>query len=73
MKSLSLFLLITVTLLSVTACRSPHYKMQLRDGREVLAITPPEFQTKTGYYRFRNLNGKDSLLMREEVLLIEQL
>ena len=59
-------------LLTLTACRGPHYKIQLRDGREIISATKPDFQTKTGYYRYVNIQGKDALVLREEVLLIEE-
>jgi len=48
------------------------WKIQVKDGHEYLAKSKPQFQSKTGYYRFQNLQGKDSLLRADEVLLIEQ-
>jgi hypothetical protein len=65
-------LILLSLLLILPACRGPHYKIQLRDGREIIAVSQPEFQTKTGYYRYVNIQGKDALVLREEVLLIEE-
>jgi len=49
------------------------YRIQLKNGSEYSATSEPEFQSKTGYYRYRNLYGKDALLRAEEVLHIERL
>jgi hypothetical protein len=70
----SLRLLLALSFLTlVTSCRGPSYRIQLRDGREITATTQPSFQSKTGYYRYRNTVGKDALLLREEVLMIEEI
>lgn len=49
------------------------YRIQLKNGSEYSATSEPEYQRKTGYYRYRNLYGKDALLRAEEVLHIERL
>lgn len=57
----------------LTGCGSaPLWKIQLKDGREFLSRTRPELQRKTGYYRYKNLQGRDALLQAEEVLMVEQ-
>ncbi len=58
-------------LLAACGTSSP-WKIQLKDGHEYLAKSKPEYQPKTGYYRYRNLQGKDALLRADEVLLVEQ-
>ncbi len=58
--------------LLLSGCGSTLWKIQLKDGHEYLSKSKPEFQAKTGYYRYRNLQGKDALLRADEVLLIEQ-
>ncbi len=58
--------------LSLVSCSSSHYKVTLRDGREFMAASRPEFSPKTGYYRFRNLSNKDALIRADEVLLITE-
>jgi hypothetical protein len=73
MKSFLILFWVGLSLLGLISCSSPYYKIQLRDGREITAHSAPEFQAKTGYYRYRNDRGKDALLLREEVLLIEQM
>ena len=48
------------------------WKIQLKDGREFLSKTKPELQAKTGYYRYKNIQGRDALLQAQEVLMVEQ-
>ncbi len=50
-----------------------NYRIQLKNGSEYSATSEPEYQRKTGYYRYKNLYGKDALLRAEEVLHIERL
>ena len=60
--------LASATLLLIS-CRSTH-KIVLKDGREIIAANTPRYVEKTGYYRYRALNGKDALVQRDEVLQI---
>lgn len=57
----------------LAACQAPHYKITLRDGREFMTASKPEFSPKTGYYKFRGLNGKDSLIRADEILMMNEL
>jgi len=57
----------------LTACGSTHYKITLKDGSEYMAASEPEYNRKTGYYKFRSLSDKDSLIRADEVLLINEL
>ena len=66
-------LIITVALASLlVSCSSPHYRITLKDGRTFNSEGEPELQTKTGYYRYMNLEGRDALIRADEVLMIEQ-
>jgi hypothetical protein len=59
-------------LLWLVACNSPHYKITLRDGREFMTTSKPEFSAKTGYYKFRSPNGKDALIRADEILMMNE-
>jgi Bacterial protein of unknown function (DUF903) len=65
--------LLSILILAFTSC-SQHqlWKIQLKDGRELLAVTEPAYQGKTGYYRYENQMGRDALVQGREVLLIER-
>lgn len=54
-------------------CSTTHYKITLRDGREFMTASRPEFNTKTGYYKFRGLNDKDALIRSDEILMMNEL
>lgn len=58
--------------LLLTSCGSPTYRISLKDGRQFLSDGKPEFQQKTGYYQYQNLQGRDALVRADEVLMIEQ-
>jgi hypothetical protein len=59
--------------LLLAGCSSTHYKVTLRDGREFMTSSEPKFSPKTGYYKFRGLNGKDSLIRADEILKMDEL
>lgn len=60
-------------ILTLPACSTgPTYKITLKDGREYLCQGTPEFQKKTGYYRYRTLQDRDAMLRADEVLAIEE-
>ena len=67
----------TLSIVSLTSllasCQSTgSYKITLKDGRQYLCKGRPQFQGKTGYYRYRTFQDRDSLLRADEVLMIEE-
>ncbi len=57
----------------LASCQSTgSYKITLKDGRQYLCKGRPQFQGKTGYYRYRTFQDRDSLLRADEVLMIEE-
>lgn len=58
----------------LASCGSPSgsYKITLKDGRQYLCKGRPEYQGKTGYYRYRTHQDRVSLLRADEVLMIEE-
>lgn len=64
---------LTALALSASGCKSTDsYKITLKDGRQYICVGPPEYQGKTGYYRFRTVQDRLSLLRADEVLMIEE-
>jgi hypothetical protein len=59
--------------LILTTCGGTHYKITLKDGREFMSASRPEFNQKTGYYKFRGLNDKDALIRADEILMMNEL
>jgi major membrane immunogen (membrane-anchored lipoprotein) len=66
-------LAICLAALLLTTCGSTHYKITLKDGREFMTASKPEFNEKTGYYKFRGLNEKDALIRADEILMMNEL
>lgn len=57
----------------LAACQAPiSYKITLKDGREYLSNGQPQYQRKTGYYRYKTFQKRDALLRADEVLMIEE-
>lgn len=56
-----------------SSCSSNHYKVTLRDGSEFMTASKPEFNKKTGYYKFRALNDKDALIRSDEIVMMQEL
>lgn len=73
MMQIRLLLPAACAALLLASCSSKHYKITLRDGREFMTSTKPEFSAKTGYYKFRGLNEKDSLIRADEILMMNEL
>ncbi|HEY1084347.1 MAG TPA: YgdI/YgdR family lipoprotein [Prosthecobacter sp.] len=64
---------IVVLAFLLAGCQSSgSYKITLKDGRQYLCRGRPEFETKTGYYRYRTFQDRLSLLRADEVLMIEE-
>ena len=66
------FLLAAVCLCLLASCSSTQYKISLKDGRDFITENQPQYIEKTGYYRYRDLNGKDALVRADEVLFIRE-
>jgi hypothetical protein len=62
-----------VCAVTLAACSTPHYKITLRDGREFMTASKPQFSAKTGYYKFRGLNDKNALIRADEILMMNEL
>ncbi len=68
-----IFLLIGLACHCLSGCGSSgNYRITLRDGREFIAASKPDLQSKTGYYRYRNFQGRDALIRADEVLMIQR-
>ncbi len=74
MTPLLRFICVVSLALLMVSCQSTGsgYKITLKDGRQYLCKNRPEFQGKTGYYRYRTLQDRDALLRADEVLMIEE-
>ncbi len=73
-------LLLILPAVFLAACSMPNllvsttpYTIKLKDGREVLSSGEPQYQEKTGYYRYRTQQKRDALIRADEVVkIVEQ-
>ncbi len=65
-------ILILLPVLFLCACNHTHYLINLRSGDTIITASKPEFIQKTGYYRYRAINGKDALVRADEVLQLQE-
>jgi hypothetical protein len=73
MKALLLPLLI-LPVLTLASCSMPAllastapHKIKLKDGREVMCSGEPQYQEKTGYYRYRTTDHRDAVIRADDV------
>lgn len=74
MISLPRLLCVVPLVLLMASCQSAgnSYRITLKDGRQYLCKGQPEYQGKTGYYRYKTFEDRDALLRADEVLMIEE-
>ena len=64
--------LFAIALLIASCASTTTWRISTKDGRQFLCDGEPQFQKKTGYYRYRNFQGRDALIRADEVVQIEQ-
>jgi hypothetical protein len=61
--------LISCSMPDMFASTTPH-KIKLKDGREVPCEGAPQYQKKTGYYRYRTPDKRDAVIRADDVATI---
>ena len=51
----------------LVSCASPPHVIELRNGRELIALNEPEYQPKTGYFRYIDKDDRDAMVRADEV------
>lgn len=69
--------LLTAALLATSfgflaGCASPSV-ITLNDGREIQTVDKPDYNKTTGFYEYKQLDGKESSVNKDEVLTIKRL
>jgi len=62
-------ILVSCSMPNMFASSTPH-KIKLKDGREVPCEGAPQYQEKTGYYRYRTLDKRDAVIRADDVVTI---
>lgn len=70
-------LLLLLPVVSLVSCSMPDmfasttpHKIKLKDGREVPCEGAPQYQEKTGYYRYRTPDKRDAVIRADDVATI---
>lgn len=66
---LPIIVLTSCSMPDMFASTTPH-KIKLKDGREVPCKGAPQYQEKTGYYRYRTPDLRDAVIRADEVVTI---
>jgi hypothetical protein len=63
--------LVSCSMPDMFASSTPH-KIKLKDGREVPCQGAPQYQEKTGYYRYRTPDKRDAVIRADDVAAISE-
>ncbi|MER2299596.1 MULTISPECIES: YgdI/YgdR family lipoprotein [Pseudomonas] len=72
MNKLLLPALLLGSLATLAGCSTPSV-ITLNDGREIQAVDTPQFEKDTGFYEFKQLDGKRTRINRDQVRTISDL
>lgn len=56
----------------LAGCATPSV-ITLKDGRQIQTTDVPKLDADAGFYRFQQLDGKDSSINKDDVLTIKEL
>ena len=62
-------IIVSCSMPGMFASTTPH-KIKLKDGREVPCEGAPQYQEKTGYYRYRTPDKRDAVIRADDVATI---
>ena len=71
MKRRFVWVFVSLCLLAVTSCSTPHV-MVLKDGTNIETQSKPEFDKKTGFYKFKDTTGKEVKINKDEIREIKE-
>lgn len=72
MKQLSLIVSAVALAALLSGCSTPSV-IVLNDGQQLQTLDKPRFDSKTGFYEFRQLDGKSNRINKDQVQSIKQL
>lgn len=71
-RTLPAAFLLALSLASLAGCASPTV-ITLNDGREIQAVDTPKFDDSTGFYEFKQLDGKETRVNKDQVRTVKEL
>ncbi|WP_297841548.1 YgdI/YgdR family lipoprotein [Pseudomonas sp.] len=71
-RTLTAAFLLALSMASLAGCASPTV-ITLNDGREIQAVDTPKFDEDTGFYEFKQLDGKEIRVNKDQVRTVKEL
>lgn len=71
-RTLTAAFLLALSIGSLAGCASPTV-ITLNDGREIQAVDTPKFDEETGFYEFKQLDGKETRVNKDQVRTVKEL
>ena len=71
-RTLTAAFLLALSMASLAGCASPTV-ITLNDGREIQAVDTPKFDEDTGFYEFKQLDGKETRVNKDQVSTVKEL
>ena len=65
-------LMLTAGLAALAGCASPTV-ITLNDGREIQATDTPQYDEDSGFYQFKQLDGKETRINKDQVRTVKEL
>ncbi|WP_017905639.1 YgdI/YgdR family lipoprotein [Pseudomonas asplenii] len=65
-------LMLTVGLATLAGCSTPTV-ITLNDGREIQAVDTPKYDADSGFYEFKQLDGKNTRINKDQVRTVKEL
>jgi hypothetical protein len=64
--------MLTAGLAALAGCASPTV-ITLNDGREIQATDTPKYDEDSGFYQFKQLDGKETRINKDQVRTVKEL
>ncbi|MBC3949617.1 MULTISPECIES: YgdI/YgdR family lipoprotein [Pseudomonas] len=71
-RTLPAAFLLALGLASLAGCASPTV-ITLTDGREIQAVDTPKYDEDSGFYEFKQLDGKETRVNKDQVRTVKDL
>ncbi|MFA0998057.1 MULTISPECIES: YgdI/YgdR family lipoprotein [Pseudomonas syringae group] len=71
-RTLPAAFLLALSIASLAGCASPTV-ITLNDGREIQAVDTPKYDEDSGFYKFKQLDGKQTRINKDQVRTVKDL
>ena len=65
-------LMLTAGLAALAGCSLPSV-ITLNDGREIQTVDTPKYDSSSGFYQFKQLDGKDTRINKDQIRTVKEL